>query len=54
MEKKMIIYETTCLVNEKKYIGFDTNNNPDYFGSGLLISRAINKYGKENDHFLFL
>jgi len=44
----MIIYETTNLVNGKKYVGMDTKNNPEYFGSGLLISRAIKKYGKEN------
>lgn len=44
----MIIYETTNLVNGKKYIGQDTKNNPDYLGSGRLIRRAIKKYGKEN------
>ena len=26
----------------------DSNNNPDYLGSGTLILKAIKKYGKEN------
>ena len=44
------IYETTNLINGKKYIGkhksstFDTN----YYGSGIALKRALNKYGKEN------
>lgn len=44
----MIIYCTTNLINFKKYIGQDSNNNPNYFGSGLIIKRAIEKYKKEN------
>ena len=44
------IYETTNLINGKKYIGqhrslkFDNN----YLGSGTYLRNAINKYGKEN------
>ena len=44
------IYKTTNLINKKIYIGqhtadkFDTN----YLGSGLLITKAINEYGKAN------
>ena len=44
------IYKTTNLINNKIYIGqhksttFDTT----YFGSGVAILNAINKYGKEN------
>ena len=44
------IYETTNLINNKKYIGkhksdkFDNN----YYGSGIGLKRALNKYGKEN------
>lgn len=44
----MIIYKTTNLINNKIYIGKDTKNNPNYFGSGKLIRFALKKYGKEN------
>ena len=46
--KVMIIYKTTNLINGKFYIGQDSNNNPEYYGSGLNLKRAINKYGREN------
>jgi hypothetical protein len=44
------VYETTCLINGKKYIGVHKTEIPDddYLGSGRYITRAINKYGKEN------
>ena len=45
------IYLTTCLVNGKKYIGQHRpgiKKKPGYMGSGLLINRAIKKYGKDN------
>ena len=44
----MQIYKITNLINGKIYIGQDSNDRLDYFGSGLLIKRAIKKYGKEN------
>ena len=44
----MIIYCTTNLINNKKYIGQDYFNNPNYLGSGYLLKIAIKKYGKEN------
>lgn len=44
----MIIYKTTNLLNGKFYIGKDEKNNPKYLGSGLLLKKAIKKYGKEN------
>lgn len=44
----MNIYKITNILNGKIYIGKDTSNNENYYGSGLLIKRAINKYGKEN------
>ena len=43
------VYKTTCLIDDSVYIGvhksFDIENDP-YFGSGLLISRYIKRYGK--------
>lgn len=44
----MIVYCTTNLINGKKYIGSDSNNNPKYLGSGVGLIKAIKKYGKEN------
>jgi group I intron endonuclease len=44
----MVIYKTTNIVNGKFYIGQDSKNNPSYLGSGVLLSKAIKKYGKEN------
>jgi hypothetical protein len=44
------IYKITNLVNKKIYIGVHQtkNLNDEYFGSGMLLNRAIKKYGKEN------
>jgi group I intron endonuclease len=44
----MIIYKTINSINGKIYIGKDKYNNPHYLGSGLLIKKAIKKYGKRN------
>lgn len=43
-----IVYITTNLINNKKYIGVDTNNNKYYYGSGVKIKLAIKKYGAIN------
>ena len=43
------IYLTTNLVNGKKYIGQHNGSIKDnYLGSGVLLVKAIEKYGKEN------
>jgi len=44
----MQIYKITNKINGKIYIGQDSFDRDDYFGSGKLISRAIKKYGIEN------
>lgn len=43
-----IVYETTNLINGKKYIGVDSKDDPEYLGSGKLLKKAILKYGKDN------
>jgi group I intron endonuclease len=43
------IYKTTCLLNNKIYIGQRKGDfDKEYLGSGLLINRAIDKYGRDN------
>jgi hypothetical protein len=47
-----VIYRITNLLNSKIYIGSDTKNggkgDPAYMGSGILIKKAIKKYGIAN------
>jgi hypothetical protein len=44
------VYKTTNTINGKIYIGKHQTNNIDdgYLGSGILLTRAIRKYGKQN------
>lgn len=43
------IYITTNNINGKRYIGKAWNNkNKNYIGSGILLVKAVKKYGREN------
>jgi len=44
----MIIYITKNLINDKKYIGKDSHNDPNYLGSGALLLEDIKIHGREN------
>jgi Mor family transcriptional regulator len=46
----MYVYETTNLINGKKYIGVSVTkeNSNNYLGSGILLKRAIKKYGVDS------
>jgi len=47
----MYIYKITNLINNKVYIGqssFKWEDTLEYYGSGILIEKAIRLYGKEN------
>ena len=47
--KQYYIYITTDHIHNKKYIGKRYGElDDDYFGSGKIITRVINKYGKEH------
>jgi hypothetical protein len=47
--KYRYVYLISNKVNGKTYVGQHTTEdlNDNYFGSGLLLKRAIKKYGKE-------
>jgi hypothetical protein len=42
------VYKTTNLKNGMWYIGSHNGKKPTYLGSGLLLKRAITKYGKDS------
>lgn len=45
----MYIYKTTNILNNKIYIGQSSKDiNVKYFGSGLVLLKAIKKYGENN------
>lgn len=50
------VYKTTCLVTNRWYIGVHSTSNlfDGYLGSGLVLSRSINKYGKDNHSIVWL
>ena len=50
--KPAIVYLTICKINGKGYVGVHKTTTPDifdgYFGSGIYLNLAIEKYGIEN------
>lgn len=44
------VYLTTNLINKKQYIGdhFVNTTSKNYIGSGILLHKALKKYGKKN------
>ena len=42
------MYKITNSINYKFYYGVHSLNNKNYFGSGLLIKKAIKAQGKNN------
>lgn len=45
----MFVYLTVCLVNSKSYVGkYEGPESDNYLGSGKLLKRAVQKYGKDN------
>ena len=44
-----VVYKTTDTKTGKIYIGVDTNNNPNYFGSGRNIKNIIKNEGRLSD-----
>lgn len=48
---KYCFYQTTNLVNGKKYLGIHGSEDfvkDSYLGSGTLFREAVKKYGKDN------
>jgi group I intron endonuclease len=43
-----LIYKTVNNINNKFYIGKQANSRIDYYGSGILLNKALKKYGKHN------
>ena len=48
MYQVMHIYKTTNRTNGRIYIGQEKKFNPNYFGSGTILFKAIQKHGVEN------
>jgi hypothetical protein len=56
LTKYHFIYKTTCVLNDKYYVGMHstTNLKDGYLGSGKRLHYSINKYKKENFKFEIL
>ena len=45
---QVTVYKVTNLINGKYYIGKHIEGEREYLGSGILIQKAVKKYGAEN------
>ena len=43
-----LVYRTENKINGKFYYGVTNGNNPSYLGSGIILKKAIKKYGRNN------
>ena len=45
-----LVYETTNLINGKRYVGIHSTKDPDdgYIGTGTIFMRSVKKYGRDN------
>jgi hypothetical protein len=48
------VYLTTNKINNKKYIGLSTKYLDEYLGSGVILIKAIEKYGSNNFNKIIL
>ena len=51
---KIYFYRTNNKINNKFYYGTHKENSSKYLGSGVMLNRAIRKYGKENFEHIIL
>jgi predicted nucleic-acid-binding Zn-ribbon protein len=49
IKNNCVVYKTIDTKTGNIYIGVDTNNNPNYYGSGGNIKRIIKDEGRKND-----
>lgn len=50
------VYKTTNIINGKMYIGQHKSEKFDesYKGSGVILTKALEKYGKKEEEYTFL
>ena len=48
LQKPMNIFKVQNLTNKKVYVGYSVNDNPNYFGNGKYIKRAVKDFGTLN------
>jgi len=43
-----VIYKITNLINNKIYVGQQSTTDKSYMGSGVILQKALKKYGYKN------